>query len=61
MSIGFFQILIIVLVVVLLFGAGRVPRMMEDLGKGLKAFKKGLKDDDAEQPKIEKKDDQING
>lgn len=61
MSIGFFQILVIVLVVVLLFGAGRVPRMMEDLGKGIKSFKKGLKDDDVDPPKIDHKDDQING
>lgn len=44
---GIWQILIVVLVVLMLFGAGRLPRVMEDLAKGMKAFKKGLKDDDA--------------
>jgi sec-independent protein translocase protein TatA len=31
----------------LLFGGRRLPNMMEDLAKGIKSFKKGLKDDDA--------------
>ncbi|MBI4031971.1 MAG: twin-arginine translocase TatA/TatE family subunit [Proteobacteria bacterium] len=43
---SFWQILIVVLVIVLLFGAGRLPRLMEDLAKGIKSFKKGMKDDD---------------
>ena len=29
-----------------LFGTGRLPRLMEDLGKGLNSFKKGLKEDE---------------
>jgi sec-independent protein translocase protein TatA len=41
------HILVVVLVVVLLFGTSRLPRVMEDLAKGMQAFKKGLKDDDA--------------
>ncbi len=51
MSIGIFQVMIIVLLVVLLFGAGRVPRMMEDLGKGIKSFKKGLNEEENSKPK----------
>lgn len=47
MSVSIWQILIVVLVIFLLFGAGRVPRMMEDIAKGIKSFKKGLADDDA--------------
>lgn len=43
---SFWQILIVVLVIVLLFGAGRLPRLMEDLAKGIKSFKRGMKDDD---------------
>jgi sec-independent protein translocase protein TatA len=45
--------LLIVLFVVLLFGARRLPELGGALGKGLHAFKKGLegKDDD-DQPKI---------
>ena len=38
--------LIVLLVVVLLFGAGRISGVMGDLGKGLKSFKEGLADDD---------------
>jgi len=38
--------LIVLLVVVLLFGAGRISGVMGDLGKGLKSFKKGMADDD---------------
>ncbi len=53
MSVGFFQILIIVVLVFLLFGAGRVPRMMEDLGKGIRSFRKGLTgEEEAGQKKI---------
>ena len=44
MSIGIWQILLIVLIIVLLFGAGKLPRLMGDFAKGMKAFKSGLKD-----------------
>jgi sec-independent protein translocase protein TatA len=49
MSLGMTQILLIVLLVALLFGAGRLPRMMEDLGKGIKSFRKGLNEGEAEE------------
>jgi sec-independent protein translocase protein TatA len=59
MSTGPFEIILIILVVLLLFGAGRVPGIMENLAKGVKSFKLGLKDDDASPPKsVEKKDGQ---
>jgi sec-independent protein translocase protein TatA len=62
MGISIWHILVVALVVFLLFGAGRVPRMMEDLAKGIKSFKKGLADDDAPSVKqVERKDDQMNG
>lgn len=37
--------IIVLLIVVVLFGAGKIPRLMGDMAKGVKAFKKGLKDD----------------
>lgn len=37
---------IVLVIVLLLFGAGKIPRLMGDLAKGVKAFKSGLKDDD---------------
>ncbi|HPD82602.1 MAG: twin-arginine translocase TatA/TatE family subunit [Alphaproteobacteria bacterium] len=55
MSIGIWQVLIVVVLVFLLFGAGRLPRVMEDIAKGIKSFKKGMSDDDA--PNKDKKDD----
>lgn len=46
MSIGIWQILIVVVLVFLLFGAGRLPRVMEDIAKGIKSFKKGISEDE---------------
>jgi sec-independent protein translocase protein TatA len=46
MSLGPLQILLIIVVILLLFGAGKIPRLMGDVAKGINAFKKGLKDDD---------------
>lgn len=37
---------VVLLVIVLLFGAGRISGVMGDLGKGLKSFKKGMAEDD---------------
>lgn len=48
MSIGIWQVLIILLIVLVLFGAGKLPRVMGDMAKGIKSFKSGLKDDDDE-------------
>lgn len=52
MTPGPFQILIVVLLILLVFGASRVPAIAENLAKGINSFKKGLKDDD-EPKKIE--------
>lgn len=38
--------IVLILVVVLLFGGGRVSSLMGDVAKGIKSFKKGLADDD---------------
>ena len=40
--------IVLVLVVVLLFGGGRISSLMGDVAKGIKSFKKGLADDDGE-------------
>jgi sec-independent protein translocase protein TatA len=40
--------IIVVLVVVLLFGGGRISGLMGDVAKGIKSFKKGLADDEDE-------------
>lgn len=46
MSIGPWQIILIVLLIVLLFGAGKIPRLAGDVAKGIKTFKKGMSEDD---------------
>lgn len=38
--------LIVLVIVLLLFGAGKIPKLMGDMAKGVKAFKKGLNDDE---------------
>lgn len=55
MGFSFWHIVIVVLVVLVLFGTGRLPRLMEDLGKGINSFKKGLKEDDEQPQKIQDK------
>ena len=53
MSIGFWQIAIVVILVVLLFGRGKISSLMGDVAKGIKSFKKGMATDatDESQPK----------
>ena len=42
--------LIVLVIVLLLFGAGKLPNVMGDIAKGVKAFKAGLKDEDEANP-----------
>lgn len=46
MSIGPWQVVLILAIVLLLFGAGKIPRLMGDMAKGIKAFKKGMNDEE---------------
>lgn len=39
MGMSLSHLLIILLIILVLFGAGKLPQVMSDLGKGLKAFK----------------------
>ncbi len=57
MGISFWQIAIVVLLFVLLFGRGKISDLMGDVAKGIKSFKKGMSDDvtedvPSEEPKI---------
>ena len=53
MSIGIWQIAIVVILVVLLFGRGKISSLMGDVAKGIKSFKKGMATDsnDENEPK----------
>jgi sec-independent protein translocase protein TatA len=46
MSVGFWQILIVLLLAVLLFGRGKISDLMGDVAKGIKSFKKGMADEE---------------
>ena len=45
MGISFWQIAIVVVIVVLLFGRGKISSLMGDVAKRIKSFKKGMSDD----------------
>lgn len=54
MTLGIWQIVIIIILALVLFGgAGRIPRIMGDLAKGIKSFKHGLNDDSDESADID--------
>ena len=50
MGIGWPQLLLIALVILVLFGRGRISEMMGDFGKGISSFKKGMAEDVDETP-----------
>ncbi len=55
-AVGPWQILLIVLVLVLLFGSAKIPELMRNLGKGVNEFKKSTKGENKENSAAEKKD-----
>lgn len=57
LAIGPWQIVLIVVVVLLLFGGRKIPELMRGLGSGIKEFKDASKDDSKED--AEKKDDKL--
>ena len=59
MGISFWQILIVVALLVILFGRGKISELMGDVAKGVKSFKKGINDDD-EPSSINKSEDNSN-
>lgn len=42
MSIGLWQVVLILLIVLIVFGSGKLPKVMEDIAKGLKSFRDGM-------------------
>jgi len=57
-GISFWQILIILVVILILFGGKKIKTMGSDLGEGLKGFKKAIKDEDSAKESESKSDDQ---
>ncbi|MEQ9638946.1 MAG: twin-arginine translocase TatA/TatE family subunit [Alphaproteobacteria bacterium] len=46
MGLSFWQIAIVAILVVLLFGRGKISELMGDVARGIKSFKRGMTDDD---------------
>ena len=55
MGLGMSEILVIAILILLLFGAKRIPEFMKGLGSGIKEFKKSMKEDDKENDNTEDK------
>lgn len=55
-NLGWGEILIIALVVLLLFGGRKIPELMRGIGKGVRSFKEGM--NGVEEPKTEKEPDE---
>ena len=53
-NLGFWEIVLIALVVLLLFGGNKIPELMRGLGKGVKNFKDGMKEVENEVEEIKK-------
>tara|TARA_A100000164_G_scaffold379009_1_gene422168 strand:+ start:2179 stop:2364 length:186 start_codon:yes stop_codon:yes gene_type:complete len=56
MGISFWQIAIVVVLVVLLFGRGKISSLMGDVAKGIKSFKKGMSSEETENKSDSDKD-----
>ncbi len=57
MSLGMGELVLILVIVFVLFGAGKLPQVMGDIGKGVKSLKKGLKDEEKQQNLAENKEE----
>lgn len=55
MGISLSHLLLVLVVALIVFGAGRLPSIMADLAKGLKAFKNGLRDEEEKPSLLEHK------
>jgi sec-independent protein translocase protein TatA len=59
MNIGWQEILLILLIALLLFGAKKIPDLAKSLGKGIKEFRKGLKEIESPDEEREKDKNKI--
>ena len=51
MTPSIWQLIIVLVIVLILFGRGKIPQLMSDMAKGVKAFKKGMNNDDDDENK----------
>ena len=53
-GLGHWEIILILLIVLIFFGAGKLPKVAGEIAKGIKSFRQGLKDDKKEKTPEEK-------
>ena len=53
MNLGMGELLLILVIVLVLFGAGKLPKVMGDMGRGMKSFRDGMKEEDKPESKKE--------
>ncbi len=59
MTPSIWQLLIVLVIVLLLFGRGKIPQLMGDMAKGIKSFKRGMSDEKTKEDKnLENKNDE---
>ena len=58
-QIGIWQIVIVAVVVVLLFGRGKISDLMGDVAKGINSFKKGLSEKEEDTANLDDKSDKV--
>jgi sec-independent protein translocase protein TatA len=56
MSIGVWQVILVLVIVLIIFGAGKLPRVMGDVAKGIKNFKSGLAEPEDKAPEKGERD-----
>ena len=54
MGISIWQIVLVLVIILILFGAGKIPRVMGDVAKGIKSFKAGMKEGEDEENESQK-------
>ena len=54
-GLGHWEIILILVIVLILFGAGKLPKVAGDIARGIKSFKAGLKEEDLEKKRLSKK------
>ncbi len=56
MGISIWQIVLVLVIILILFGAGKIPRVMGDVAKGIKSFKAGMKEGENEEIEVSAED-----
>ena len=56
-GLGHWEIILILVIILILFGAGKLPKVAGDIAKGIKSFKEGMKEEDSKEKKISEKED----